>query len=77
MLRLINAKGKVMRLFIATVSTGTDTLRPMPAGSSGFHDYFFRERVATEEPANLMTQAPHVWRARAEARCDLSLRMAG
>ncbi|MEO0371799.1 MAG: M81 family metallopeptidase, partial [Pseudomonadota bacterium] len=33
----------------------------------GFHEYCYREGTATAEPANLMTEALHVWRARAEA----------
>ncbi len=56
-----------MRLFIATVSTETNTFSRMPTGMSAFHEYFFRETGATQEPANLMTEALHVWRARADA----------
>ncbi|MEO0371700.1 MAG: M81 family metallopeptidase, partial [Pseudomonadota bacterium] len=56
-----------MRLFIATLSTETNTFSTMPTGLSGFHEYCYREGTATAEPANLMTEALHVWRARAEA----------
>ena len=56
-----------MRLFMATLSTETNTFSPMPTGWSGFNAYFLRHGTATEEPPNLMTEALHVWRARAEA----------
>ncbi|MEL7254921.1 MAG: M81 family metallopeptidase [Pseudomonadota bacterium] len=56
-----------MRLFIATLSTETNTFSTMPTGLSGFHDYCYREGTATAEPPNLMTEALHVWRARADA----------
>ncbi|MEM7732233.1 MAG: M81 family metallopeptidase [Pseudomonadota bacterium] len=55
-----------MRLFIATLSTETNTFSTMPTGLSAFHEYCFRDGTATAEPANLMTEALHVWRARAE-----------
>lgn len=56
-----------MRLFIATLSTETNTFSPMPTGLSGFEEYFLRHGDATRAPPNLMTEALHVWRARAEA----------
>ncbi|MEO0773085.1 MAG: M81 family metallopeptidase, partial [Pseudomonadota bacterium] len=56
-----------MRLFIATLSTETNTFSTMPTGLSGFHDYCYREGTATAEPPILMTEALHVWRARADA----------
>ncbi|WP_299484292.1 M81 family metallopeptidase [uncultured Roseibium sp.] len=55
-----------MRLFIATLSTETNTFSTMPTGMSGFKEYFLRHGTATQEPPNLMTEALHVWRARAE-----------
>lgn len=55
-----------MRLFIATLSTETNTFSPMPTGMSGFQEYFLRHGTATREPPNLMTEALHVWRNRAE-----------
>ncbi|MEO3414070.1 M81 family metallopeptidase [Roseovarius sp. CAU 1744] len=56
-----------MRLFIATLSTETNTFCPMPTAMSGFEEYFLRHGDATREAPNLMTEALHVWRARAEA----------
>ncbi len=56
-----------MRLFIATLSTETNTFCSMPTAMSGFEDYFLRQADATRMPPNLMTEALHVWRARAEA----------
>lgn len=56
-----------MRLFIATLSTETNTFSTMPTGLSGFLEYCYREGTASSEPANLMTEALHVWRTRAEA----------
>lgn len=55
-----------MRLFIATLSTETNTFSPMPTGISGFREYFLRHGTATQESPNLMTEALHVWRGRAE-----------
>ncbi len=55
-----------MRLFIATLSTETNTFCPMPTAMSGFEEYFLRHGDATREAPNLMTEALHVWRARAE-----------
>ncbi|MEM7598712.1 MAG: M81 family metallopeptidase [Pseudomonadota bacterium] len=56
-----------MRLFIATLSTETNTFSTMPTGLSGFEEYCYREGTATQDAPNLMTEALHVWRARAEA----------
>lgn len=56
-----------MRLFIATLSTETNTFSPMPTGMSAFEEYFLHHGTATQEPPNLMTEALHLWRARAEA----------
>lgn len=55
-----------MKLFMASLSTETNTFSPMPTGLSGFNDYFLRHGTATQEPPNLMTEALHVWRSRAE-----------
>lgn len=55
-----------MRMFMATLSTETNTFSPMPTAMSGFEAYFLRHGTATQEPPNLMTEALHVWRARAE-----------
>lgn len=57
-----------MHLFMATLSTETNTFAPMPTGLKGYHDYFYREGTATQEPATLMTEALHVWRNQAKAR---------
>ena len=56
-----------MRLFIATLSTETNTFCPMPTAMSGFEEYFLRHGDATREAPNLMTEALHVWRTLAEA----------
>ena len=56
-----------MKLFIATLSTETNTFCTMPTAMSGFEEYFLRHGTATQEPPNLMTEALHVWRAKAEA----------
>ena len=56
-----------MRLFIATLSTETNTFCPMPTAMSGFAEYFLRHGDATQVPPNLMTEALHVWRQAAEA----------
>ncbi|WP_170336160.1 M81 family metallopeptidase [Ruegeria arenilitoris] len=56
-----------MKLFIATLSTETNTFCTMPTAMSGFEDYFLRHGAATQEPPNLMTEALHVWRDKAEA----------
>ncbi len=55
-----------MKLFIATLSTETNTFCTMPTAMSGFEDYFLRHGTATQEPPNLMTEALHLWRDRAE-----------
>lgn len=56
-----------MRLFMATLSTETNTFAAMPTAMSGFQAYFLRHGTATQEPPNLMTEALHEWRARGEA----------
>ena len=56
-----------MRLFMATLSTETNTFSNMPTAMSGFQAYFLRHGTATQEPPNLMTEALHLWRERAEA----------
>ncbi|MEL6648791.1 MAG: M81 family metallopeptidase, partial [Pseudomonadota bacterium] len=56
-----------MRLFIATLSTETNTFSTMPTGFSGFEEYCYREGTATQHAPNLMTEALHVWRAQADA----------
>lgn len=55
-----------MRLFIATLSTETNTFCTMPTAMSGFEEYYLRHGTATQDPPNLMTEALHLWRARAE-----------
>ncbi|OXY82165.1 M81 family metallopeptidase [Oceanimonas doudoroffii] len=56
-----------MHLFIATLSTETNTFSPLPTSLQNYEDYFLRHGTATQEPPNLMTEALHVWRERAEA----------
>ncbi|WP_170464601.1 M81 family metallopeptidase [Ruegeria arenilitoris] len=56
-----------MKLFIATLSTETNTFCTMPTAMSGFEEYFLRHGTATQEPPNLMTEALHVWREKGEA----------
>ncbi len=56
-----------MKLFIATLSTETNTFCNMPTAMSGFEEYFLRHGTATQEPPNLMTEALHVWREKGEA----------
>ncbi|WP_299849982.1 M81 family metallopeptidase [uncultured Roseovarius sp.] len=56
-----------MRLFIATLSTETNTFCTMPTGMSGFEEYFLRHGDASKSQPNLMTEALHVWRRNAEA----------
>ncbi|MEM6578030.1 MAG: M81 family metallopeptidase [Pseudomonadota bacterium] len=56
-----------MRLFMATLSTETNTFSTMPTAMPAFEAYFLRHGEATTLPPNLMTEALHVWRARAEA----------
>ncbi len=52
---------------MATLSTETNTFSNMPTAMSGFQSFFLRHGTATQEPPNLMTEALHLWRARAEA----------
>lgn len=54
-------------LFIATLSTETNTFSPIPTTMAGFEEYYLRHGTATQDPPNLMTEALHLWRARAEA----------
>ncbi|WP_317055298.1 M81 family metallopeptidase [Roseovarius rhodophyticola] len=56
-----------MRLFMATLSTETNTFSPVPTAMSGFEAYYLRHGTATQEPPNLMTEALHEWRYRGEA----------
>ena len=56
-----------MQLFMATLTTETNTFSTMPTAMSGFEAYFLRHGTATQEPPNLMTEALHLWRERAEA----------
>ena len=56
-----------MRLFIATLSTETNTFSSMPTAMSAFESYFLRYGDATSVAPNLMTEALHAWRSRAEA----------
>ena len=56
-----------MKLFIATLSTETNTFSPMPTGISCYQEYFVRHGTATQDAPMLMTEALHVWRDRAEA----------
>lgn len=56
-----------MHLFMATLSTETNTFSPVPTGLRGYSDFYFRHGTATNEPPNLMTEALHVWRSHGEA----------
>lgn len=56
-----------MKLFMATLSTETNTFSPMPTAMSGFEEFYLRHGTATQDPPNLMTEALHVWRRRADA----------
>lgn len=56
-----------MHLFMATLSTETNTFSPVPTQLSDYEAYFLRHGTATSEAPNLMTEALHLWRARAEA----------
>ncbi len=56
-----------MRLFMATLSTETNTFCSMPTAMSGFEEFYLRHGTATQEAPNLMTEALHVWRAGALA----------
>ncbi|MEM9497180.1 MAG: M81 family metallopeptidase [Pseudomonadota bacterium] len=55
-----------MRVFMATLSTETNTFAAMPTAMSGFEAYFLRHGDASSMPPNLMTEALHVWRKRSE-----------
>ncbi|MGX9357158.1 M81 family metallopeptidase [Roseobacteraceae bacterium S113] len=54
-------------LFIACLSTETNTFSPIPTGLGGYEEYCLRHGDATTEPPILMTESLHLWRARAEA----------
>ncbi len=56
-----------MRLFIATLSTETNTFCSLPTAMSGFEEFYLRHGNATQDVPNLMTEALHLWRSRAEA----------
>lgn len=55
-----------MHLFIATLSTETNTFCPIPTALQDYKDYYFRHGTATQEKPNLMTEALHIWRSKAE-----------
>ena len=55
-----------MHVFIACLSTETNTFAPMPTGLQAYKDYYYREGTACQEPATLMTESLHVWRNNAE-----------
>ena len=61
------ARDVAMHLFIAALSTETNTFAPMPTGFAGFEEYFYHRRNGTDLPPTLMTEALHKWRAGAEA----------
>ncbi|SHG72474.1 Microcystin degradation protein MlrC, contains DUF1485 domain [Cognatiyoonia sediminum] len=56
-----------MHLFMATLSTETNTFSPVPTILSDYEAYYLRHGTATQDAPNLMTEALHVWRQRAEA----------
>ena len=56
-----------MHLFMATLSTETNTFSPVPTVLSDYEAYYMRHGTATQDAPNLMTEALHVWRQRAEA----------
>ena len=56
-----------MRMFMACLSTETNTFCDMPTARSGFEDFYMRRGTATEDTPNLMTEALHLWRSRAQA----------
>lgn len=56
-----------MHLFMAALSTETNTFSPIPTDLAEYQAYFMRHGTATEDVPNLMTEALHVWRRRAEA----------
>jgi len=55
-----------MHLFIAALVAETNTYSPVPTGLRDFEDLFLRLGTATQESPNVMTEALHVWRSRAE-----------
>lgn len=56
-----------MHLFMASLSTETNTFSPVPTERTDYEAYFLRHGTATQEPPNLMTEALHLWREKAEA----------
>lgn len=56
-----------MRLFMATLSTETNTFCAMATGLDDFRACYFNHGGATRDAPNLMTEALHVWRRCAEA----------
>ena len=56
-----------MHLFMACLSTETNSFSPLPTDMAGFEAFYLRHGTATSDPPNLMTEALHAWRARAEA----------
>ena len=54
-----------MHLFMAALSTETNTFSPIPTGLSAYEAFYLRHGTATDDPPNLMTEALHVWRRRA------------
>ena len=55
------------KLFLACLSTETNTFSPLPTARSGYEAYCLHYGTATQAPANLMTESLHLWRAEAEA----------
>lgn len=55
------------RLFMACLSTETNTFSPVPTGLAGFEAYSLHHGTASRVAPNLMTESLHLWRARAEA----------
>ena len=56
-----------MRIYIACLSTETNSLSPLPTRLADFEAFYLRRGTATADPPNLMTESLHLWRARAEA----------
>ncbi len=56
-----------MHLFMATLSTETNTFSPVPTVLSDYEAHYMRHGTATQDAPKLMTEALHVWRQRAEA----------
>jgi len=56
-----------MHVFIAMLSTETNTFSPVPTAYADYADFYLRRGTATLDPPNLMTEALHVWRSRTEA----------